>query len=127
MEATEDLGVWLMSPRNEEAVGVITDGRWKIDPHPVNWQILPKLAAPVAFRKGHKSDLNLVVMARPDDCFAVSTPCKNESHYSLYLSLIGRDLVKDHTVRVHTRLLVAAELSEKEIIEKYHHFLKEIN
>ena len=59
---------------------------------PVNWKIMPEFQLPLAFRRGAGSGPAVVVMAPRDDCFAVSTPYQGESHYSLYLSLFGRDI-----------------------------------
>ena len=86
-----------MFPRDEDAVRMITDGRWLYPPDPPPWKIGPRLAAPLALRRDARSGLTALVMAPAEDCFAVSTPYGQDDHRSLYLSLLGRDLKAGHT------------------------------
>ena len=44
-------GDWQTFPRDDEAVRIASDGRWKRPPNPVNWSIMPRLAAPLAVRR----------------------------------------------------------------------------
>jgi len=125
VEARESGGTWQMYPRDKQVLAMITDGRWQQKPHPVNWNIREFLAAPVGVRRHKKTGVNVVLMARPQDCFAVATPCANETHYSLYLSLFGRDINKDKTIRARTRLLFTWKLSDKEILKRYQKFIQE--
>ncbi|TVS20873.1 MAG: hypothetical protein EA424_01775 [Planctomycetaceae bacterium] len=122
LEATRQRGVWQMSPRDEAAVRVIQDGRWQRLPHPVEWQILPHFAAPLVMRRDPESGLAVLVMARAEDCFAVSTPYGEESHRSLYLSLLGCDLDVGQTRTAHARLAIRRDLSERQAIECYETF-----
>jgi hypothetical protein len=114
-----------MFPRDEAAVRIIQDGRWQREPHPVEWQILPALAAPLAMRRDPESGLVALVMARPQDCFAVATPYGEESHRSLYLSLLGCDLEAGQTKTAHTRLAIRRDLSDAGAIECYEAFCRE--
>jgi hypothetical protein len=114
-----------MYPRDKQVTALITDGRWQKKPHPVNWNIREFLAAPVGIRRHEKSGLNVVLMARPQDCFAVATPCTKETHYSQYLSLFGRNVQKNKTIRARTRLLFTWELSDAEILKRYQKFIQE--
>ena len=43
---TRAYGVWQAFPRDDQAVSIIQDGRWKIPPSPVDWVIRPRLAKP---------------------------------------------------------------------------------
>jgi hypothetical protein len=55
-------------------------------------------------------------MSAGRDCFAIATPHQTESHYSVYLSLFGRDLKAGETVRARARLLVTAEFAEDKVV-----------
>ena len=92
MPAEESHGVWQMFPRDRDVLALIRDGRWKLEPNPVDWVIMPILAQPIGLRRDSKSGTTAVVMAPPEDCFAVATPHQTEGHYSLYLSLFGRTI-----------------------------------
>jgi hypothetical protein len=125
IEAQESGGTWQMYPRDVQVKSLITDGRWEQNPHPVNWEIREFLAAPIGLRRHEPSGLKVIVMTRPQDCFAIATPCKKETHYSLYFSLFGRDITKDKTIRAHTRLLFTPEISDEEILKQYQKFMRE--
>ncbi len=125
VEAQEAGGTWQMYPRDKRVLALITDGRWQKNPHPLNWNIREFLAAPVGIRRHKTSGLNVVLMARPQDCFAIATPCPHESHHSQYLSLFGRDVKKGKPVYVRTRLWFTGESSEAEIMKKYRKFIQE--
>jgi hypothetical protein len=125
LEAIRERGVWQMFPRDEAAVHIIQDGRWQRQPHPVQWQILPAFAAPLAMRRDPESGLVALVMARPQDCFAVATPYGEESHRSLYLSLLGCDLEAGQAKTAHTRLAIRRDLSNAEAIECHEAFCQE--
>jgi hypothetical protein len=126
VEAKEAGGTWQMYPRDKHVLSTITDGRWQLRPNPVNWNISPFLAAPVGMRCHENTGLKIVLMASSEDCFAIATPCKNETHYSLYLSLLGRDIKKGQAIRVRSRLLFGQELSDSEVLKRYRKFLREL-
>ncbi len=113
------LGHWLMAPRDDRAAAMIRDGRWRAEPHPVDWVLLPKLVGPVAVRRDRQSDLAAVMIAPRDDCFAVSMPFAGETHYSLYLSLFGHDLAAGKEAHARARLLLGAGLTNADIAEHY--------
>jgi hypothetical protein len=124
MPAEESKGQWQMSPRDQAALSIIQDGRWKHPPSPVDWAILPKLAQPVGVRRDLASGITVVIMAPASDCFAVSTPCQTEkTHHSLYLSLFGRDIKAGETARARARLVVGAPLSDKEVLKTYKRYM----
>ncbi len=124
IDADPDAGMWQMFPRDAAAVKLIKDGRWTIEPSPVDWAVRPEFAAPILCRKDEKSGMVMVMMTRPGDCFALSTPQSGEGHYSMYQSLFGRTLAAGDTVRAQSRL-VAARLSDAEIVERYGKFMAE--
>jgi hypothetical protein len=118
-------GQWQMFPRNQDAVPLIRDGRWKLLPHPVDWTIQPQFEHPVAVRRDPASGLTAVVIAPANDCFAVATPDQADSHYSTYLSLFGRDVKKGETVRAHARLVVVSSPDEAQVRELYRSYLSD--
>ncbi len=116
------LGHWLMAPRDDAAVAMIQDGRWRAQPHPVDWTLLPPLAGPVAVRRDRHSDLVAVVMAPEADCFAVSTPYAGEGHYSLYLSLLGCDIAAGGQAGARARLMIGTGLTDADIADHYRRY-----
>jgi hypothetical protein len=123
LEADRSRGVWQMFPRDEAAARTIQDGRWQRPPHPVDWRILQELAAPLAMRRDPARGLTALLMARPQDCFAVATPYGEESHRSLYLSLFGRDLQAEESATAQVRLVIRSHLSDEDAVACYRQFL----
>jgi sulfatase modifying factor 1 len=127
LKAEKSFGDWQMFPRDKEFLEIIDDGRWRKEPHPVDWVIMPFMAKPLCLRRGVKEKATVVLMAPLDDCFAISTPYEGESHYSLYLSLFGRDIKAGETARARTRFVATAGASESEILNMYENYVKEIS
>jgi len=111
------LGHWLMTPRNDRAVAMIRDGRWRAEPHPVDWVLLPPMESPLAVRRDRHSNLAAVLMAPRADCFAVSMPYAGETHYSLYLSLFGHDIAAGNQAEARARLIVDTGLSDARLVK----------
>jgi hypothetical protein len=84
------------------------------------------MAKPIAVRRGSKETPTAILMAPPDDCFAISTPYEGEGHYSVYFSLFGRDIEAGQTARARLRLVVTKVDSNREILKLYQHYIKEI-
>jgi len=124
MEAVKAAAVWQAFPRDDDAARIITDGRWKFPPHPVEWKIMPRLAAPLAVRRDAKTGLAAVLMAPPEDCFAVLTPFGEEGHRSLYLSLFGRDLKAGESATARARLVVGRDISDEQAIALYKAYVR---
>jgi len=122
----KSFGDWQMFPRNSEAVSLIQDGRWKKKPSPVEWKIRQNLAAPIGIRRDPKSGLCAILMAPSEDCFAVSTPHQGEGHFSLYLSLLGRDVKASKPATVHSRLVIASSPTQEEILMLYKSYIKDL-
>jgi hypothetical protein len=121
--AEESNGVWQMFPRDRDALTLIRDGRWKIAPNPVDWAIMPALAQPIGLRRDDTSATTAVLMAPPEDCFAVSTPHQGEGHHSLYFSAFGRTIKPGETSRARARLVIATSPSEAQILDLYRAYL----
>lgn len=124
--AGKSFGDWQMFPRNQEILQAIQDGRWQKEPHPVKWVIMPGLAAPVCLRRATATDLAVVLMSPAEDCFAIATPYEGESHYSLYLSLFGRDVRASETAKARSRFVVATGVSDRQIIELYQKYVNHL-
>ncbi len=127
MPAEQSAGIWQAFPRDDAAVSIIKDGRWKIEPNPVDWVIRPALARPLGYRRDPASGLTGVIMAPPGDCFAILTPHQTEPHYSLYFSLFGRDLKPGETARARTRLWIAAQAPDQAIRQVYASYLRTVS
>ncbi len=126
LTAKKSFGNWQMFPRNNEVVPIIRDGRWQIQPNPVDWKIMPPMARPIALRRGSDKAPMAILMAPPDDCFAISTPYEGEGHYSTYFSLFGRDIEAGQTARARLRLIVIDAVSNREILNLYEKYMKDI-
>jgi hypothetical protein len=127
MAAEKAAGDWQMFPsRRPDAVEVINDGRWKLPPHPVAWTVMPALDKALAVRRDAKSGLTVALMAAPDQCFAVAMPYQTEGHYSVYLSLFGRDLAEGETVHADARLVVGKDVSDEQVLKRHHEFVCEL-
>lgn len=118
-----EAGVWQMFPRDEAAKAIIGDGRYKRSPHPVDWAIRPAFAAPLAMRRDAARGLEAVVMARPDDCFAISGSFDGEAHRSVYLSLFGKDLAANESLTAECRIVIGRQLGQEGAMQRYHEFL----
>jgi len=125
LSAKKAFGTWQMFPRNAAVLPLIRDGRWTREPHPVDWVIMPALAAPICLRRHTTSPLAVTLMAPPADCFAISAPYAGEGHYSLYLSLFGRDIEAGQTVTACTRLIVTTGASDDDIVASYRRYISE--
>lgn len=126
VEAAEQEGVWQMFPRDAAAVEIIQDGRWQRPPNPVDWKIRPALAAPLAMRRDPDSGLTALLMAPPDDCFAVATPHSGEGHRSIYLSLLGVGLAAGESATARSRLVIQRGMSDQQAIACYQRYLREL-
>lgn len=126
ISAEKSFGEWLVCPRNPSAVRMIKDGRWKIEPHPVDWIIMPQLDRPLGVRRDPNTGITAVLMSPPQDCFAISTPHQTEGHFSLYLSLFGRTIREGESARAHTRLWIARDPSDRQILDSYQTYLRSL-
>jgi len=126
LPARKTYGDWQMFPKDEQVLPIIRDGRWELQPNPVSWTIMPRLAAPLCLRRGAGSSLVAILMAPPEDCFAIATPYEGEGHYSLYLSRFGRDLKAGETAKARTRFSIIAGASDQEVLSLYRKYLEDL-
>lgn len=118
-------GDYLMFPRDLAAAGMIYDGRWELGPNPVQWAVGRYMAAPLVVRRNAANGLAVIVMAPPDDCFAVSVPYNKAppdgvaGHCSIYLSHFGRDLCAGQSATAKCRIAVRKDASDQEVVDLY--------
>lgn len=124
VSADRELGEWLAFPRDEKAAEVICDGRWDLEPHPLEWTRMPNFALPLAIRRDPQSGLTVIVMTQSNDSFGIFTPYGEESHISNYMSLFGHDIEEGETVSAHSRLIVLPDPTEAEILRSANEFLE---
>lgn len=122
--ADRALGEWLSFPRDGAATQLISDGRWALEPHPLDWVLMPSFEHPVAVRRAPASGLTVVAMSRQEDCFGVFTPYGEEKHISNYFSLFGKDLQPGESARALARLVVLPDWSEAKLRGIYEVFRK---
>ena len=110
VDATRDRGDWQMYVRDAGARALAEDGRWRLEPNPVDWKFPFELAGPrvMAQRRAVGPGLSAMLTALTTDCFAVAMPHEAEGHYSMYLSLFGRPLRAAETVGAKVQLIVGA-------------------
>jgi hypothetical protein len=123
VSADRELGEWLAFPRDKEAAEVIDDGRWDLEPHPLEWTRMPNFALPLAIRRDPHSGLTVIAMTQSDECFGIFTPYGEESHISNYISIFGHDIESGETVSAHSRLIVLPDPTEAEILRIADNFL----
>jgi len=115
-------GDWLMFPKNDSAITLIKDGRWQLLPNPVNWIIVPSFAKPIGYRSSAAS-ISAIFMAPEADCFALACPHQAEGHYSLYLSLFGREIKAGETARARVRMVINAKKDVETVEQLYSDWL----
>ncbi len=118
-------GQWLMFPREESVIPLIRDGRWRLEPNPVDWTIMPYCSKPICYRREPTSGLTVVLMSRPSDAFAIACPHQAEGHYSMYYSLFGRNLKAGEVVRARIRMQVVNASTEAGLLNMYEAFLND--
>jgi hypothetical protein len=127
LTAKESYGNWQMFPRDYDVLSIIRDGRWQKEPNPVDWKIMPPMAKPIALRRGPEPAPTAILMAPPEDCFAISTPYEGEGHYSMYFSLFGCDIKAGQTARARLRLVVTDVSSNREILNLYQKYIRDLS
>jgi hypothetical protein len=110
VDATRDRGDWQMYVRDAASRALAEDGRWRLEPNPVDWKFPFELAGPrmMAQRRAVGPGLSAMFTALTTDCFAVAMPYETEGHYSMYLSLFGRTLRPGETASAKAQLIVGS-------------------
>ncbi len=121
----QEYGEWQAFPRDDPARGIINDGRWELEPHPLAWTIMPNYDRPLVVRHDPTTGITVLAMAKRKDCFGVFTPYDQEKHISNYFSLFGYDIDPGETVSVLSRFVILSNPTEKEILEVTDNFLNQ--
>lgn len=121
--ALEAAGDYHLFPRDAPSQAMVLDGRWKRPLHPVEWTMHPEFAAALGLRRDTATGATALVMARPEDCFAVSMAHGTEPHHSLYLSLFGRTIKAGRSDSVRARLVLGRRIAEAEALSLYQAYL----
>jgi hypothetical protein len=122
--ASKESGVWQAFPRDAAAGLVIKDGRWQLEPNPVDWVLMPKFSKALAFRRAPGWDITAVLLGDPRECFAICTPHEAESHYSTYLSLFGRDILAGERATARARMTFRTHPSDQDLSAAYARFIQ---
>jgi len=123
------IGTYMAYPRDLRAAQMIYDGRWEQGHSPVQWSVTRFIAAPLALMRDGKSDITVVQMTRPQDCFAVEMPYNLTppdgvaGHRSIYFSLFGGDLKAGESARALTRTIVGRDITDEKALEAYATFV----
>lgn len=124
--APKSAAVWHIFPRDDDAVKIVGDGRWKRPPNPVEWTIRPLMAAPLAIRRDPAREFTAVMMARSEDCFAIAAPHDEEDHRSVYLSLFGRDFKTGESAAAPARLVIRRTISNDKAVALHARFVQDM-
>ena len=122
------VGTYLAFPRDRAAAQSFFDARWDKEPNPVQWSVTRYMAGPLAVQRDEKANIDVALMAQPEDCFAIDMPYNMTppdgvaGHHSTYFSLFGKDVKAGETVKARLRLLVGTELKAEKILEAYREF-----
>jgi hypothetical protein len=127
--ATRANGEWQMYPREPAVLGLINDGRWT-GSYRRNWDFMPLLAQPLVMRQSARPALTALLIAAPEDCFAIATYCQAESKFggpnSTSLSLFGRDLKAGKMARARVRFVLLEHPTELQILEAYYAYPRDL-
>jgi hypothetical protein len=122
--ANKEAGLWQAFPRDATASLVIKDGRWQLEPHPVDWILMPKFSKALAFRRAPSLRITVAVMSDPRECFAICTPYETEPHYSTYLSHFGRDIGAGERATARARMTFLTHPTEQDLTASYARFIQ---
>ncbi len=126
LEAPKEKGDMQLFPKNQDVMPMINDGRWTFPPYPNKWAIRPSLAAPLGLRQEPRSGVTVLLMAAPEDCFALSMSEQQAKLGAFYLSLFGKDVKKGQTLTAHARLVFGKNIADAQAVQKYKEYLKDL-
>lgn len=126
VDTPKNKGEMQLFPKNQEVMPLIKDGRWKFPPYPNNWSFRPDLAASLGIKQEPKSGVTVLIMAPPEDCFAVSVSQQEAGLGAFYLSLFGKDVKNGQTLTGHARLIFGKNITEEQALQRYQQYLKDL-
>ncbi|HWD20608.1 MAG TPA: hypothetical protein VHB20_15175 [Verrucomicrobiae bacterium] len=126
VEARPEDGAMQLFPANTEVLSIITDGRWKYPPYPMDWSMRGGLEAPLGYKKDPKTGVTALIMAPASDCFAVSMAQEEAKLGSFYLSFFGVDAKPGDTLVGHARLVFGKDITEGQAMARYGDYVKQM-
>lgn len=126
IETPQDKGEMQLFPKGPEVMDLINDGRWTLPPYPNKWSFRSALAAPLGMRQEPNSGATVLIMAPPEDCFAVSMSQQKAGLGAFYLSLFGKDVQKGQTLTGRARMVFGKNTTSEQALQKYQEYLKQI-
>lgn len=123
--------MYVAFPRDERAANLLNDGRWQRGRHFTRFTTARYYGLPVGVYAHEDSGLNVLLMGRPEDVFAVSMAYHSDNpldnvgqHRSLYLSLFGRDIHPGQRIRMTYRMQLGEFGNQPEQhVRQYERFL----
>ena len=67
--------------------------------------------------------MTVVIMAPPQECFAVSMSQQEAGLGAFYLSLFGKDVAKGQSLTGHARMVFGKNISDERALQKYQEYL----
>jgi hypothetical protein len=126
VEAARDKGEMQLFPISSEVLPIVNDGRWNFPPYPNNWAIRSVLAKPLGMKIEPMSRVTVLLMAPPEDCFALSTCQQSSPLGAFYLSLFGKDIQRGQTLIGHARLVFGKNITDSQAVARYAEYLKDV-
>ena len=104
--------------------GLIVPYRFLTPQNPNNWAMRPMLAGTLGIRQEPKSGVTVLIMAPPEDCFALSMSQQEAGLGAYYLSLFGKDVKRGQSLTGHARLVFGRNITDDQALEKYQQYLR---
>jgi hypothetical protein len=80
-------------------------------------------AIPLGLRQEPKSGATVLMLAPPQDCFALSMSQQESGLGADYLSLFGQDARRGQALTAHGRMVVGRRITTEQAVTKYREFL----
>ncbi|WP_341938332.1 hypothetical protein [Marinimicrobium sp. C2-29] len=117
--APEEDGYRQAFARDDAAVALLEDGRWELEPHPIEWTLQPQWVwRPMSLRRDPETGVTVLFMTDREETFIVYSPHSTQRHYALYYSLFGRDLEPGEVATARSRAVVLNNPDEEEILRE---------
>jgi hypothetical protein len=68
----------------------------------------------------------VLIMAPPEDCFAVSVSQQEAGLGAFYLSMFGKDVKKGRPLTGHARMIFGKGTTDEQALLKYQEYLKDL-
>ncbi len=125
------IDTYLAFPRDREACQMIFDGRWEHGPHPVHFSVGKFYEYPFCIKRDEKNGIDILLMSRPQDCFAVEMPYDMTppdgiaGHNSVYFSLFGNNIRENEIAHASYRLIIERKMTEDRSMNYFQQFVQD--